>query len=1472
MKSKNIRKRILALLMVLVLCMGLSPVGALAASAGEQMMTFSWNGTTYTMYAGQSGSATGMSWSCDADGNFSMEFTASGSLTILDGDLENAVATVVGGGGGGSSAYGRVNDAHGGNGGAAGQTVEQSVTVTPGTAYTISIGSGGNGGVPSNTGLASWIDQGVGTNGGSSSAFGLTAQGGAGNGGGAGASGNGAGANGDGNGSGGGGGCLQTFFETDCGNFRGGNYSCFICGVNEGYYNYNTPGWTPLYQNASAPTVPINGGSGGGMGGAAGGEGGSPQNEHCGGPRDGGAGKYGGGGGGGAYSSRVYGIGRGEPQSPTGSATGAGFAGRGGNGGPGLVTLRARVNPNITVVLTKTSANPEMTNGNSCYSLAGAVYGVYSDAACTQLIETMTTDANGQCSSSSLEKAQYYVKEISPSQGYLLDTRVYTIPARGGRAILNVTEQPGNDPVSITITKITDDPATTLPSLEGTQFTIKFYGGQYSSVSELPSAPLRTWVIETKPLIAGDKTIYRTSLKEEYRVSGDEFYQNATGQEVIPIGTLTVQETTPADGYTTIGGFVSDTEGNPLAAADGIVILNVLSSEEISSGGALRYGNEYTKTDKPVYGGVRVQKLDAETGEAIPQGGASFADIPFEIVSLNETEITVDGTVYAKDDVVYSGNSNEKGFFSTPSDLLPAGHYRVDEKAAPDGYLLSGQTSAEFDIVEDGVLVDLSSMDNGIHDKPIRTDFSLLKEDGDTREPMANVLFSITSNTTGESFEFSTDENGRFSSVGSDIHFGADGEGGALIYDTYTVAELPCEANKGYALCEPFTFDAHSAATTIEIVGVKNYAITIDTNASFVDGATDKTQLAFGTVTVKDIVDYNNLSKGLPYRLRTTLWNKTDGELLTDNKGNIVCSETDFTAKSGGSVEARISFDAEGLGGKELVVFEELYPVGRQRSAIREPELLVEHKDINDEKQTVRFLEPRISTSIWDVDTGANISLQADKVTATDTVRYEDIAVNRKYTVYGILVDEASGEPLLDENGHEIESATEFVAFEKDSTVDVTFEFNGNFDTAKKLVAYEVLLYEGSPIAYHADRKDEAQTLWLPKISTSARVPLTDSQLAPGVEELVISDKVKYEGIIPGLEYAVSGQAIDPDTGEILGGAINRFTPDSEDGVVVNDLKISGKRLSGKRMVIYETILLNGKPVAAHHDPADKDQSVYIPQIITKATGVETGAGWIPARENVHVQDTVTLSNLIPDMVYTIKGEAVPKSAPDKILASAEGTVTADDATAELTLEYTLDTSELQGESIVIFETLYYGDIVVASHRDINDTAQTVVVPDIHTEATVNGKHTATASAKVTLTDIVEYKNLPEKAKYRLEGTLMDKETGKPLTDATGSAIGAMAEFTPVGSEGKAAVSFNFDASALDGKEVVVFEKLYIEDDIMPIAVHEDINDEGQTVKFIRGPITGDYSNAALWLAFMIAAGISAAAIAFAMYRRRKES
>lgn len=1716
MKSKNIFKKCLALLMVLVLCMGLAPVGAFAASAGEQMMTFSWNGSTYTMYAGQSGSATGMSWSCDADGNFSMEFTASGSLTILDGDLENAVATVVGGGGGGSSASGRVNDAHGGNGGAAGQTVEQSVTVTPGTAYTISIGSGGNGGVPSNTGLASWIEQGVGSNGGSSSAFGLTAQGGAGNGGGAGASGNGAGAAGT-NGAGGGGGCLQSFGETATGCYRTGNFSCFICGTNEGYTGGDAH-WE--LGNASAPSVPINGGAGNGNGG----NGGSPQNDHCGGPRDGANGGVGGGGGGGgAYASRVFGIWRGEPQSGTGSATGAGYAGRGGNGGPGLVTLRARVNPNITVVLTKTSANPEMTNGNSCYSLAGAVYGVYSDAACTQLIETMTTDANGQCSSSSLEKAQYYVKEISPSQGYLLDTKVYTIPAKGGRAILNVTEQPGNDPIGISVTKITDDPASTLPSLEGTQFTIKFYGGQYNNASELP-APLRTWVIETKPLTYDGKTIYRTALNSDYKVSGDEFFAiDASGNALLPIGTISVQETTPADGYTTIGGWVNSASGDNLASSDGIVILNVTpdpdspSGASISHNGALRYGNEYTKTDKPIYGGVRVQKLDAETGLPTPQGGASFAHTSFVVQSLNENPITVGGEIvnYGEGINAAMGNSDENGLWEVPADVLPAGHYAVLELGFPNGYTMDGNTRVEFDIVEDGVVVELNSLPNAIADYPIRADFSLLKQNGETKEPMAGVKFKITSNTTGESYEFETDERGIFDSTMGYFHFGA-GKGGALLYDTYTIEELPCEANKGYTLADPVVFTADGTATAIKIVGVYNYQMRLGTSAAFSDGS--KYAFASGTVSVRDDVVYENLPQFTKYTLVGKLW---DGErFLTDADGNEISVSQSFTTLAPSGVQHMdFEFNADGMEGKSVTIYEYLYKDG-------EDEPLLSHADSSDAAQTVHF--PAISTTLKDTNTGLQMTPQGDTVTVTDyvtvvnadptanytlkgvlmdmetgaaaldadgneiraevnfsntsgtaevpftfngsfeagkvfvayeelylgnkllaqhndlndaaqsiglpklhtkaavadtgeqlaaagqeititdtlsveawdsnhpvpiygkvvlksdpdrvlaeaeaterlvstrqspgyayfkngelemsftvdttglegetlvvqeyikdgdyvlakhddlddaaqsiyiptigttatdsvtglplskideeitindEVSYENLIPGKEYTVAGVLMDKNTGKPAKDAEGNAIEAVTVFTPDDSSGTATVPFTFKGKFERGQIFVAFETLSFDGVLLAVHADIDDDGQTVYLPKIKTSAISPLTGEHIG-SAGQMTVVDTVTYEQLKPGLEYVAYGTIVDSENPEaILGGAMSVFTAEESSGSVDIQMEVNAKAYAGKTLVVFESILCDGQIVAVHNDAGDEDQSILIPRIGTMATDSETGEHWAIADEEVTIIDTVEYTSLVPGKEYTITGELVRKPDGKEIIATAEKTFTAEKQNGSVEIEFTFDGSALAGEAVVAFESLKYNDVTLATHADINDEGQTVVFPGISTVASIDGAKSVQERSRVTLVDEVSYTNLIPGKEYTLTGRLVDSasmgtgEVIRTVKDADGKELTAEVRFVPEASSGKIALTIDFNATGLAGRTLVAFDRLYLGDDTeaQPVAAHEDIQSAEQSVSFTTSPTgvkTGDESQTAVWLALMIAAGVSAAAIVFVMHRRKKE-
>ena len=120
-------------------------------------------------------------------------------------------------------------------------------------------------------------------------------------------------------------------------------------------------------------------------------------------------------------------------------------------------------------------------------------------------------------------------------------------------------------------------------------------------------------------------------------------------------------------------------------------------------------------------------------------------------------------------------------------------------------------------------------------------------------------------------------------------------------------------------------------------------------------------------------------------------------------------------------------------------------------------------------------------------------------------------------------------------------------------------------------------------------------------------------------------------------------------------------------------------------------------------------------------------------------------------------------------------------------------------------------------------------IPEIGTTATVDGEHTAEPAGEVTLIDTISYKNLKVGETYKISGVLMDKETGEPLLVGE-QQVTAELEFTPTNSEGTVELTYTFDASALAGKSVVVFEDLYQEENV--VASHSDINDEGQTVNF----------------------------------------
>lgn len=198
--------------------------------------------------------------------------------------------------------------------------------------------------------------------------------------------------------------------------------------------------------------------------------------------------------------------------------------------------------------LRKKSANTAITNGNNCYSLEGAEYGLYSDAQCTKLVHKFSTDAKGQADKDGFNAGTYYLKELKAPKGYALDTKVHTIVIKAGETTTygsngELVDKPQSEPVAILLGKVDKQTNQNKPSgsasLEGAEFTVKFFAGENPNIN---GSPTRTWVLRTNK--NGD-----TSLTNEYKVSGDDFYYNGNSDPTLPLGTLTIQETKAPQGY-----------------------------------------------------------------------------------------------------------------------------------------------------------------------------------------------------------------------------------------------------------------------------------------------------------------------------------------------------------------------------------------------------------------------------------------------------------------------------------------------------------------------------------------------------------------------------------------------------------------------------------------------------------------------------------------------------------------------------------------------------------------------------------------------------------------------------------------------------------------------------------------------------------------------------------------------------------
>ena len=767
----------------------------------------------------------------------------------------------------------------------------------------------------------------------------------------------------------------------------------------------------------------------------------------------------------------------------------------------------------------KFSSNTTVTNGNDCYSLSGATYGVYSDKGCTKSVVTLTTNASGNTDTVELRAATYYVKETKTPKGFQLDKNVYTMTVKAGEtSTLKVSDTPKVTDTLVELFKIDMETSKATPqgnaSLEGAEFVWKYYDGYYTK-DNLPSEPTRTWT--TKTIAEKDsknEVHYITRLADSYKVSGDSFYTQ-NGTICLPLGTITVEEKTAPNGYLLEGAYMQ-----AAGSSEQIKCVYVAQITEDGELAALSGSNQYSVLDKVIRGGVKIQKRDLETKDTKAQGGATLKDTAFEIISLNDNAVLVDGKLYSKNEVVKTIHTGVDGIAATATDTLPYGKYRIEESNAPEGYLTDGAKPIEFEITEDGKIVDLTDETHSIYNQIKRGDLEGVKIGDGTHKRLANVPFRITSKTTGESHIVVTDANGQFS-TSSDwvshkqntnagktsedgIWFGTstpDDSKGALLYDTYTIEELRCDSNKGMTLIPAFDVVVSRNKVVVDLGTLTDEyepEITIHTTAT--DKVTGEKSIVAGkSVTIVDTVTLDGLTKGTKYQLKGWQMVKSENaQLLID--GQPVESGYIFTAEdSSMEVEIAFTFNASSLAGKDLVTFEELYDLSNPD----EPTKVAEHKDIEDEGQTVTITERIITmhTTATDKATGKKTIEAGKDVTIVDTVTLDGLEKGVKYTLKGWQMVKSENAELI-VGGKRVENDLTFTAEDSKMEVQIEFIFNASELGGKELVTFEELYDVTNPdnpikVAEHKDIKDEGQTVTVkekPESPTTPEEPSTPTK------------------------------------------------------------------------------------------------------------------------------------------------------------------------------------------------------------------------------------------------------------------------------------------------------------------------------------------------------------------------------------------
>uniref|UniRef100_UPI003D2F55C8 VaFE repeat-containing surface-anchored protein n=1 Tax=Listeria rocourtiae TaxID=647910 RepID=UPI003D2F55C8 len=706
-----------------------------------------------------------------------------------------------------------------------------------------------------------------------------------------------------------------------------------------------------------------------------------------------------------------------------------------------------------------------------------------------------------------------------------------------------------------------------------------------------------------------------------------------------------------------------------------------------------------TKTPDPV-GSVELLKQDGATQQALQ--GARFE--------------LYEGKSEAPGDLVGTYTSGPNGKLSV--DNLLYGDYHFIEIQASTGYITDG-TPTDFTIDSSTTTLELV-MDN-LKDYNPQIQTLAFETDTMSKELYPGMATQISDRvsyqelTPGKTYRLEAKlmtKNGLTTLTQGTKTFTTTGEDGE---ETVVLDSFDARALKGQQVV---VFEQVIDVAINDIVATHESLTDADQTVTFLVPSLQT--FAFETETdgqydlyphpdlkLSDRVVYTNLNPGESYTLEATLVDKVDGALVFTQG-----THSFIPTMASGEVSVPLNtFDATQLKGNAYVVFEVLKDESGQ--------VIAEHRDTNSLTQGISFVAPTIETKASDKATGGNQVLPRP-VTIVDNVSYTNLDPSRTYQLEGILMDKATGDPIL-VNGFTVTATKEFEPEATDGITALEFDVDTSNLKGKDIVVFETLKLDGFTVALEHNINAISQTIEVvdPSIGTTLQDEETGTQNPSPEEDITLVDTVHYEDLIAGREYTVKGVLMNKSTeapllvdGERIE-AETAFTPDATSGDVEVTFAFNAKGLAGQEVVAFEGLYAAGQLVAKHEDIDDGNQTVQFkkPNLKTTATDVNGSKDIEPTDKQV--VDIVNYADLISGKEYTVKGKLMDKATGEPIVIAGkevlgETTFTPEEANGSIEVYFDLNARELAGKDVVVFEKLYRNGKEVAIHEDINDAAQTV--------------------------------------------------------------------------------------------------------------------------------------------------------------------